>query len=120
MITVLKKLLIYKIIILPVVLYGYETWAVTLKRMQRLKLFENRMVREIFGLKMDEIAGGWRKLNSEKLRNICSSPNVIRMIKLRSMSWTGYVTRMGERRNAYRILLGKPEVKSPLGRPRRK
>jgi hypothetical protein len=77
------------------------------------------MVREIFGSKMDTIAGGRRKLHKEELRNVYSSPNIIRIIKSRSMRCAGYVTRMGEKRNAYMILLGKSEVKRPLGRPRR-
>jgi hypothetical protein len=88
-------------------LYGYETWAVTL-RVKRLKVFENRIVREIFGSKMDEIVGEWRKLHKEELRNMYS----------RSITWAGHVTRMGERRNACRILLGKPEVKRLVRRPR--
>jgi hypothetical protein len=66
----------------------------------------------------DEVTGGWRKLHNEELRDLHSSPNVIRMIKLKKMRWSGHVARMGEKRNAYMILVGKPEGKSPLGRPR--
>jgi hypothetical protein len=76
------------------------------------------MLRRIFGPKRDEVTGDWRKLHNEELHNLYSSPNIIRMIKLRSMRWGGHVARMGEKRNAYRILVGKPEGKRPLGRPR--
>jgi hypothetical protein len=72
-------------------------------------VFENRVLRRIFGPKRDEATGGWRKLHNEKLHNWYSSPSIIRMIKSRWMIWAGHVARMGEKRNAYRILVGKPE-----------
>jgi hypothetical protein len=72
----------------------------------------------IFGPKRDEVIGGWRKLHNEELRNLYASPCIIRMIKLRRMMWTGHVARVGEKRNAYRILVGKPEGKRQPGRPR--
>jgi hypothetical protein len=72
----------------------------------------------IFGPKRDEVTGCWRKLHNDELHSLCSSPSIIRMIKSRWMRWAGHVTRMGERRNACRILVGKPEGKRPLGRPR--
>jgi hypothetical protein len=78
-------------------------------------VFENRMLRRIFGPKRDEVTGGWRKLHNEELHNLYT-----RMIKSRRMIWAGHVTRMGETRNAYRILVGKPEGKKPLGTPRRR
>jgi hypothetical protein len=81
-------------------------------------MYEYRLLRRIFGPKRDEVMGDWRKLYNEELHNLCSSPNVIRMIKSRRMWWAGHVARMGEKRNAYRILVGKPEGKRPLGRPR--
>jgi hypothetical protein len=71
-----------------------------------------------FGPKTDEVTGGWRKLHNEKLHNLYSSQNIIRMIKSKSMKWEGHVVCMGERRNAYNILVGKPEGKRPLGRSR--
>jgi hypothetical protein len=74
----------------------------------------------MFGLKRDEVAGEWRKLHNEELHNLYSSPNIIRMTKSRRMRWARRVARMGENRNAYRILEGKPEGKRPLGRPRRR
>jgi hypothetical protein len=68
----------------------------------------------------DEVTGDWRKLHNEELYNMYSSPNIIRVIKSRRMSWVGYVAQMKEKRNAYRIFVGKPDGKSPLGRPRRR
>jgi hypothetical protein len=83
-----------KIIILPVVLYGCETWSPTLREEHRLGVFENIVLRRIFGLTRDEVTGGWRKLRNE-LRNLYSSPNIIRMIKSRRIRWAGHVARMG-------------------------
>jgi hypothetical protein len=91
-----------------------------IKEEHRLRVFENRVVRRIFGPKRDEVTEDWRKLHNEELHNLCSSPNIIRMIKSRRMRWAGHVVRMGETRNAYRILVGKPEEGRPLGRPRRR
>jgi hypothetical protein len=81
-------------------------------------VFQNRVLRRIFGPKRDKVTGGWRKLHNEELLNLYSSPNIIRMIKSRKMRWAGYVARMREKRNACRILVGKPEGKRSLGRPR--
>jgi hypothetical protein len=108
---------IYKIIILPVVLYGFETWSLTLWEEHRLKVFEKRMLRRIFGSKRDEVIGGWRKLHHEQLHNLYSSSNITRMIQSRRMTRAGHVARIGEKSHAYRILVGKPEEKRPLGRP---
>jgi hypothetical protein len=83
-------------------------------------VFENRVLRGIVGPNRDEATGDWRKLHNEELHNMYSSPNIIRTIKLRRMRCSGHVPRMGEKRNAYRRFLGKPEGKRPLGRPRRK
>jgi hypothetical protein len=83
-------------------------------------VFENRVLWRVFYLKRNEVTGGWRKLHNEELHILYSSPNIIRMIKSRRMRWTGRVARMGEKRNAYRILVGKPEGKRSLGRPRRR
>jgi hypothetical protein len=74
----------------------------------------------MFGPKRDGATGGWRKLQSEELHNLYSSPSIIRIIQSRRMRWAGHVARMGEKRNAYRLLVGKPEGKRPLGRPRRR
>jgi hypothetical protein len=70
---------------------------------------QNRVLRRIFGQKRDEVTGSWRKLDNEEFHNLYSSPNIIRMIKSRRMRWAGHVARTGEKRNAYRILVGKPE-----------
>jgi hypothetical protein len=83
-----------------------------------LSHFENRVLRRIFGPKRDLMTGGWRKLHNEELHNLYSSPNIIRMMKSRRMRWAGHVARRGEKRNACRILVGKPEGKRPLGRSR--
>jgi hypothetical protein len=112
--------LIHKTIILPFVLYGCETWSVTLREEYRLRVFENRVLRGMFGPKGDEVTGEWRKLHSGELHNLYSSPDMIRQIKSRRMRWAGHVTRMWERINVYRVLVGKPEGKSPLERPRRR
>jgi hypothetical protein len=77
------------------VLYGCETWSLTLREEHRLRVFENRVLRRIFGPKRDEVTGGWRKLHNEELHNLYSSPSIIRMIKSRRMSWAGHVARMG-------------------------
>jgi hypothetical protein len=77
-------------------------------------VFENRVPRRIFGPKRDEVTGEWRKLHNEELRDLCFSPSIIRIIKSRRMRWAGHVARMGEKRNAYRLLVGKPERKRPL------
>jgi hypothetical protein len=81
-------------------------------------MFENRVLRRIFGPKWDGVTGGRRKLHIEELHNLYSLPSIIRIIKLRRMRWVGHVARMGEKRNMYRLLVGKPEGKRPLGRPR--
>jgi hypothetical protein len=83
-------------------------------------VFENRVLRRIFGPKKDEVTEEWRKLHNEELRDLHSSPSIIRIIKSRRMRWAGHVARMGEKRNAYRLLVGNPEGKRPLGRPRRR
>jgi hypothetical protein len=81
-------------------------------------VFENRVLRGIFGPKRDGVTGGWRKLHNEELHDLYSSPSIIRIIKPRRMRWAGHVARMGEKRNVYRLLVGKPEGKRSLGRPR--
>jgi hypothetical protein len=83
-------------------------------------VFENRVVRRIFGPRRDEVTGEWRMLNTEELHNLYSSPNIIRQIKSRRMRWAGHVAHMGEERNVYNVLMGKLEGKRPLGRPRRR
>jgi hypothetical protein len=83
-------------------------------------VFENRVLRRIFEPKRDGVTGGWRKLHNEELHNLYSSPSIIRIIKSRRMRWAGHVARMGEKRHVYRLLVGEPEGKRPIGRLRRR
>jgi hypothetical protein len=83
-------------------------------------VFENRVLRRIFGPKSDKVTGEWMKLHNEKLHNLYSFPDIIRQIKSMRMRWAGHVARMGEEGKVYKFLVGKPEGKGPLGRPRRR
>jgi hypothetical protein len=103
---------------LPVVLHGHETWYLTLREEHRLRVFDNRVVRRILGPKRNKVTKGWRKLYNEELRNLYSSPSIMRMIKTRRMGWVGHVARMGVKKNTYRLFVGKPGGKRPLERPR--
>jgi hypothetical protein len=105
---------IFITIILPVVLCGCETWSLTLREEHRLGVFENRVVRGIFGPKRDEVTGERRKLHGGELHNLCSSPDIIRQVKSRRMRWAGHVESMGEGGNVYRVLVGKPEGKTTI------
>jgi hypothetical protein len=86
------KIRIYKTIILPVVLYVCENWSLTSREEHRLRVFENRVLRMIFGPKRDEVTGEWRKLHHEELRDLFTSPSIIRIIRSRRMRWAGHVT----------------------------
>jgi hypothetical protein len=112
------KVKIYKTIILPL-MYGCETWSPTLREERRLRVFENRVLRRIFGPQRDEVTREWRKLHNEELHILYSSPNIIWQIKSRRTRWVGHVARMGEERSVYKVLMGKPEGRRPLGKPRR-
>jgi hypothetical protein len=112
------KVKTYKTVILPVVLYGCGAWPLTLREEHRLRVFENRVLRRMFGPKRDEVTGEWRKLHSGELHNLHSSPDIIRQIKSRRMRWAEHVACMGEGRRAYRVLVGKPEGKRPVERLR--
>jgi hypothetical protein len=114
------KIRVHRSIILTVVLYGCETWSLTLREEQRLRVFKNRVLRRIFGPKRDEATAEWRRLRNEELNDLYSSPNIIRAIKSRRMRLAGHVARVGEKRGRYRILMGRPEGRRPLGRPRRR
>jgi len=100
---------IHRTIILPLVLYWCETWSLALREERRLRMFENGVLRRIFGPKRDEVPGEWRKLHSEELSDLYWSPNIIQLIKSRRMSWEWHVAHMGERRGVYSVLVGKPE-----------
>jgi hypothetical protein len=102
-----------------VVLNRCETWCLTLREEHKLRVSESRVLRRIFGPKRDGVTRGWRKLHNEELHNLYSLPSIIRIIKSRWM-WAGHVAQMEEKRNVYRLLVGKPEGKRPLGRPRRR
>ena len=112
------KFRIYGNIILPVVLYGCETWSLTLREECRLRLFDNGMLRRILGPMRDEVTGEWRKLHTEELNDMYCSSNIVRVIKSRKMRWVGHVAHMGEGKGIYRVLVGEPEGKRPLVRPR--
>jgi hypothetical protein len=105
------KVRIYKTIILPVVLYGCETWSLTVREEHKLRVFENRVLRRIFGPRRAGVTGEWRKLHNEEFHNLYSSPSIIRIIKSGRMRWARHVARMREKRNLYRLLVGKPEEK---------
>jgi hypothetical protein len=108
------KIQVHRSIIFPVVLYGCLTWSLTLREERRLRVLR------IFGLKRDEVTREWRKLHNEELNDLYSSPtsSIVWVIKSRRMRWVGHVSRMGERRGVYRVLVGKPEGRRLLGRLR--
>ena len=83
-------------------------------------MFENKVLRRIFGPRREEVTGDWRRLYNEEINVLYSSPNIVQVIKSRRMRWAGYVARMGEERGLYRVLMRKPEGKRPMGRPRRR
>ena len=91
------------------VLYGWETWSLTLREERSLRVFENRVLRRVFGPMRDEITGEWRKLHKEELRDLYSIPNSVRVVKSRRMRWAWHVPLMGEARVVHRVLVGKPE-----------
>jgi hypothetical protein len=101
-------------------MYGCEAWSLTLRDERRLSVFESRVLRRIFGPKRDEVTEEWRKVFNEELNGLYSLPNIVRARKSRRLRWAGHVASMGEGRCVYRVLVGKPEGKRPLGRPRRR
>jgi hypothetical protein len=104
------KVKIYKTIFLPFVLYGCETWSFTLRK----RVFENKVLRRIFGPKRDEVTGEWRNLHSDELHKLYLSLNIIRQMKSTRMRWAGHVARMGEERQVYRVLAGGPKERGHL------
>ena len=114
------KIQIYRTKIFPVVLYGFETWPLTLREERRLRGLDNRVLRRIYGPKRYEVTRECRKLHNEELNDLYFSPNVVRVIKSRKMGWAGHVARMEERRGVYWVLVGELEGKRPLGRPKRR
>jgi len=85
---------------------------------RKLRVFENMVLKRIYGPRRDEVTREWRRLHNEELNDLYCSPNIVRVIKSRRMRWAGYVARMGEERGLYRVLVGKPEGRRPMGRPR--
>ena len=112
------KIKIYRITVLSLVLYGCETWLLTLTEERRMRLSENRVLKNIFWPKRDKVTGQWRKLHNEELNLLYCSPSIFRVIKSRGMRWAGHVAGMGEGRRVYRTYVWKPERKIPLGRSR--
>jgi hypothetical protein len=110
------KIKIYRNVALSVVLYGCETWLLTLREERGLRVFGQRVLKRIFVPKRDEVTGEWRKLHSEELNDLYSSPNMVRVIKWWRMRWAVHVALVWER-GIYRVLVEKPEGKGPLGRP---
>ena len=108
------KIKIYRTIILPIILYGCETWSL------KLRVFENRVLRRVFGPMRYKVTGELRKLHNEEHSNLYCLPNIVRVVKSRRMRWAGHVACMDEGRGVHRVLVGKPEGKRPLGRPRRR
>ena len=98
-------------------MFGCETWSLTLREERKLRVFENMVLRRIFGPRKAVVTGEWRRVHNE-LHDLYSSPNIVRVIKSRRMRWAGHVARMGD--EVYRVLVGKLEGKRPLGRPRRR
>ena len=98
------KIKMYRIIILPVVLYGCETWSLTLREERRVRVFENRVLRRIFGPKRNEVIGKLRKLHNEELNDLYYSPHFVRLVKYRRVRWAGHVARMGDRKGVYRVV----------------
>ena len=111
------KIKTYRIIILPVVLYGCETWSLTLREERRLRVFEISVLRRIFEPKGDEVTGEWGKLYNDELSDFYSSASIVWVIKSRRIIWAGHVTRIGEKGGVYWVLVGKREGKISLGRP---
>jgi hypothetical protein len=101
-------------------LYGCETWSVTLRKKHRVMVFGNRVLMKTFGAKKDKITEEWRRLDKEELYDLYSSPNNIRVTKSRRMRWAGHVARIGGRRGGYMVLVGRPDGKMLLGRHRRR
>jgi hypothetical protein len=106
--------------VLPVVLYGCETWSLTLREECRLRISENMVLRRIRGPNRNEVTGEWRKLHNEELNDLYTSPNIVRVIKSRRMRWAERMARVDIWRGVHRVLVGKPEGERRLGGPRRR
>ena len=114
------KIKIYGTIVLPVFWYGCETWSLKWREERGLRVFESRVLINVFGSKRDDVAGEWRKIHNEELRDLYFLHNIVRVVKSRRMRWAGHVARMGEGTGMHRVLVGKPEGKRPLWKTRRR
>jgi hypothetical protein len=112
--------LVFRTVCLKVHFAAVTSWSLTLREERRLREFDDRVLRRVFGPKRDEVTGEWRELHNEELNDLYSLPNIVRVVKSRKMRWAGHVARMGEERGVHRVLVGKHEGKKPLGRPRRR
>jgi hypothetical protein len=111
------KIKTYRTLILSVVLYGCETWSLTLREEHRLRVFENRVLRRVYRPKKDEVTGKWRKLHNEDLSDLYSLPNTVRVVKSRRMRWARHVARMGEREGCTEFWLGNLRERDHWGNP---
>jgi hypothetical protein len=111
------KIKIYRNIILPVVLYGCKTWSLTLREVRRLRVFENGVLKRVFGPKRGEVTGEWRMLYNEELNVLNSLPNIVRLVKSRRMRWAGHVARMGEEKGVHRCWWGSRRERGHWGDP---
>jgi len=111
---------IFRTVILPVILYGCESWSTTLADEHKLRVFENKILRKIYGPKRDEMTGEWRRLHNDELYGLYDSPNVVKIMKSRRLRWADHVSRMEKKGRLYSILVGRPDGRRPLGRPRRR
>jgi hypothetical protein len=112
------KLIIYRSIILPVALYGCETWTLTREYENWFRVFENKVLRRIHGPKRDDHTGEWRRLHNEELHSLHAAPDILRVIKSRRLRWAGQVAHMTDDRTVYRVMVGNLQGKRPVGRPR--
>ena len=111
------KFKVHRTMILRVVLYGCKTWSLTFRDERRVRVFEKRVLKRIFGTKMDVVTGEWRKIHNEELNDTYCSPIIFRVIKSRRMRWAGHVARMGDRRGVYRVLVGNLRERNHLEDP---
>jgi hypothetical protein len=109
------KVKIYRTIILPMDLYGCETWSLTLREERRLRVYENRVLRKVFGPKRDEVTGEWRKLHNEELNDLYPLLNIVRVVKSRQMRWAGHVAGMGKDKVVHRVLVASLRVRGHWG-----
>ena len=114
------KLKIHETVLLPVILYVCETWTLTLREEKRLTVFKNKVLRKIFGLKRDDQTDQWRRLHNGELNDLYGKSDIIRIVMSRRVRWAGHVAPMGNERVTWKLIVGKPESKRPIGRQSRR